>query len=109
METRLEDVKLRSYKQLHTLYQNEDYMVTRDKLDSNELFSRKGTIWDSYYLDDYNFLTNDEVMEDFQNYGLKTKPIYILVKRGTYRWICFDTEDELIGNSGEVNVFEVIK
>jgi len=101
---------LKTFKQLQPLYYDDDYMVTREKLDYCELFSRSGTLWDAYYLEDYNKYYNDEVMEDYKDYGYEEKPVYILVRRGKYKykWIVFDYEDELINKdkySGGVNVF----
>ena len=103
---------LKTFKQLKPLYQDEDLMVTRDKLDYCELFSRSGTLWDAYYLDKYNKYYNDEIMENYKDYGYTEPPTYILVRRNKYRWIVFDFEDELINQdkySGGVNVFVEVK
>lgn len=102
---------LKTFKQLQPLYHDEDFMVTRDKLDYCELFSSSGTLWDAYYLEDYNEYYNDEIMENYKDYGYDNKPVYILVRRNKYKWIVFDFEDELINKdkySSGINVFEEI-
>ena len=88
---------IKSFIQLKTLYQNEDYMITKDKMDSYTLFSKKGGIWDAYYLEDYNNFYNDEIgnESDLNSWGLIEAPTYILVKRNTSKWIVFDFEDKL--------------
>lgn len=100
---------LKTFKQLKPLYQDyNDLMVSKDKLDYCELFSRAGTLWDAYYLDEYNKYYNDEIMDNYESYGYNEPPTYILVRRSKYRWIVFDFEDELINQdkySGGVNVF----
>lgn len=104
---------IKSFKQLKPLYQDEDYMVTRDKLDYCELFSRTGTIWDCYELEEYNKFYNDDIMEDYKSYGYTEKPFYLLVSRSkSWKWIVFDFEDELTSKdpySSGINVFEEYK
>ena len=102
---------LKTFKQLKPLYQDEDSMVTRDKLDYCELFSRSGTFWDAYYLEDYNDYYNDDIMENYKDYGYTEKPTYILVRRNKYKWIVFDSEEDLVNKdeySGGINVFEEV-
>ena len=100
---------LKTFKQLKPLYYDGDSMVTRDKLDYYELFSRSGTLWDAYYLEDYNKYYNDEIMENYKDYGYEEKPTYILVRRNKHTWIVFDNEEELVSKDkygNGINVFE---
>ena len=99
-------VPFKTFKQLKTLYQHDTSpAISRDKLDNYHLFSNRNGLWDAYYFSDFIF-TKGYSYADVGCPDEEYPPECILVKRSrtSFKYLFFDTELEIILNSGLSNI-----